>query len=186
MRAFILVSALLATSAWADEALWARLKSEPNMVVLMRHTAVSPGNGAHWDESGNCAGEMMLSQKGREQAKRIGGHFAARGIKPAVITSPMCRCRETARLAFGGNYPSDPDLREIATGGAERTEAFLKKALALIGARRGKAPLVFVNHMPNIAQLTLEEIATGEAVVARAGDNGELEVLGRMELTTYK
>jgi hypothetical protein len=32
----------------------------------------------------------------------------------------MCRCRETAQIAFGSNYVTDAALREIASADAER------------------------------------------------------------------
>jgi len=182
MRALILFLALLASAAWADDALWARLKAEPNMVVLMRHANVGRGNPVHWDESGNCRGESNLTAKGREQAKKIGELFAAKGIVPVVISSPMCRCRDTAQIAFGDKYATDPLLREIATADEARTQAFERKALEMIAAQRGKAPVVFVSHQPNVNQLTLESINHGEAVIARSNAKGELEVLGRMVL----
>lgn len=182
MRALILVSALLATSAWADAALWARLKAEPNLMVLMRHADTGRGNPLHWDESGNCRGEVPLSARGRDQAKKIGELFAAKGIAPAVISSPMCRCRETAQLAFGDRMATDPLLREIATADEARAQAFERKAQEMIAAQRGKAPVVFVSHQPNIERLTLESIDKAEAVVARANEKGEVEVLGRMAL----
>lgn len=55
MRALILILALLASSASADEALWVRLKAEPNLVVL--HTETGRGNPLHRDESGYCRGD---------------------------------------------------------------------------------------------------------------------------------
>ena len=101
-----------AFAAVADDQLWGRLQQDPNMVVLMRN-AESTGNqdGASmlvWDASGNCGGESTLTEDGRAHAKRIGDAFAEHGIRPVVISSPMCRCRETSRIAFG-EYLADPD-----------------------------------------------------------------------------
>jgi hypothetical protein len=42
--------------------------------------------------------------------------------------------------------------------------------------------VVFVSHQPNIERLTLESIRKGEAVVARVGEQGDFEVIGRMVL----
>ncbi|MEP7068892.1 MAG: histidine phosphatase family protein [Usitatibacter sp.] len=172
----------LALPAGADDFLWKRLATEPDLVVLMRHTQPAGGNPLAWDVSGRCEGESMLTAEGRAHAKRIGDAFSARGIRPTVISSPMCRCRDTARIAFGGEPSTDGELREVANADAERMNAFERKAQALIAARRGAAPIVFVSHRPNIDRLTLELIDSGELLVGRAGAGGEIDVLGKIAI----
>ena len=178
----LLFVALLASVAWADDHLWERLKTEPNLVVLMRHTHSTGGHPLTWDETGNCRGERVLSNKGEVQASKIGEAFALRGIQPVVISSPMCRCRETAQLAFVGQPITDPDLRETASADAERTNAFENKAKSLIASRRGAVPVVFISHRPNIDLLTMELIDEGELLVGRANEKGEIDVLGKITL----
>jgi len=180
--AVLLFVALLSSVTLADDQLWERLKTEPNLVVLMRHTHSTGGHPLTWDETGNCKGERVLSNKGQEQARRIGEAFALRGIQPTVISSPMCRCRETAQLAFVGQPITDPDLRETASADAERTNAFEKKSKSLIASRRGAVPVVFISHRPNIDQLTMELIGEGELLVGRTNENGEIDVLGKINL----
>lgn len=180
--AALLLAALLPAAACADEQLWEKLKTEPNMVVVMRHADATWGNPLAWDESGGCRGERMLSKEGREHAKKIGEAFAARGIKPVVISSPMCRCRDTARLAFGAEPLTDPDLREAGTADAARAAAFEAKAQALIAGKRGPTPVVLVNHRPNINLLTFELLDEGEMVVGRANEKGVIDVLGRISV----
>src|SRR4030066_1042613 len=75
--------ALLFSAAWADDQLWERLKTEPNLVVLIRHTHSTGGHPLTWDETGNCRGELVLSHKGKAHARKIGEAFASLGIKPA-------------------------------------------------------------------------------------------------------
>lgn len=177
--------ALLSSVAWADDQLWERLKTEPNLVVLMGHTHAKGGHPLTWDETGNCRGERVLSQKGKAHARKIGEAFASHGIKPTVISSPMCRCLETAQLAFVEQSVTDPDLREIESADAERTKAFENKAQSLIASKRGVAPIVFVSHHPNINQLTMELINGGdggELLVGRANEKGEIDVLGKITL----
>src|SRR2546428_3647747 len=73
-------------------------------VIYFRHAASdqsSPDSPERLDLE-NCATQRNLSQKGREQAQVIGKAFAALGIKvAAVLSSPYCRCVDTAKLAFG-------------------------------------------------------------------------------------
>ena len=59
----------------------------------------------------------MLMEEGRAFARRLGEEFRKRQITPVVISSPMCRTRDTATLAFGSAV-TDPDLREIASAQA--------------------------------------------------------------------
>ena len=174
--------ALMSSTVWADDSLWERLKTEPNLVVLMRHTHAMGGHPLTWDESGNCRGEFVLTRRGKAHARKIGEVFASHGIKPVVISSPMCRCRETAQLAFVEQSVTDPDLREIASADAERTKAFESKTRSLIASKRGVAPVVFVSHTPNINQLTMELIDDGDLLVGRANEKGEVDVLGKITL----
>ena len=172
-------------SAVADEYLWGQLQNDPHMVVLMRN-AESSGNkdGANmlvWDSTGKCAGESTLTPLGREQAEAIGAAFAERGVKPIVISSPMCRCKETARIAFG-DYETDPGLRQTSTADTEGQEVFQATASALLRKHRGKLPIVFVNHRPNIDAMTMELIKIGELLVGSVTEDGEIEVLGRILL----
>ena len=181
--AFLLCVA--SVSAHSNELL-DRLKSEPNMVVLMRHAHSGGGRPLAWDETGGCSGEMRITEKGREQARRIGEAFAARGIRPALISSPMCRCLDTARAAFGGDPATHPELREIASADDSRARAFENAAKSMLLAKRGPAPVVFVSHQPNIDHLTMELVAEGELLVGRIGGNGEVEVLGRLTPAQYR
>ena len=181
------VIALLSFSlaAAADEALWQKVQRDPHMVVLMRN-AESSGNrdGANmlvWDATGKCVGESRLTAKGRSQAKGVGAEFAKRGITPIVISSPMCRCTETAQIAFG-KYLIDPDLRQRPTEDFQGQEAFQAIASKLLSKHRGKSPIVFVNHRPNIDALTMELINIGELLVGTLTEDGEIEVLGKIRL----
>lgn len=175
-----LLLALLAQHVSANDLLWQKLKTEADLVVLMRHTQPAGGNPLTWDESGNCEGESMLTVEGKAHARKIGEAFAKHGIKPTVISSPMCRCRDTARIAFGETLVTDPALREIASADPQRTSAFERKAQSLIASRRGSSPVVFVSHQPNIDLLSLELIGYGELLVGRANVSGELAVLGKI------
>ena len=186
MRAALLISlCLLPLVSVADNALWQKLQQEPHMVVFMRN-AESSGNqdGANmltWDPSGKCSGESTLTDEGKTQAGRIGEAFSKRGIKPLVISSPMCRCTETAQIAFG-KFVIDPDLRQRHPEDAQGQEVFLDIAITMLTEHRGKSPIVFVNHRPNIDSLTMELIGIGELLVGRVSEDGEIEVLGNIRL----
>lgn len=177
-----LLAFAFSSAAFANEGLWKRLATEPNLIMLMRHMHSSGGQPLAWDESGNCAGELRLTEKGKVQARKIRAEFESRGIKPVIISSPMCRCLDTAKHAFDGQVITDPDLREIASADARRTQAFESKARALISSKRGAAPLVFISHRPNVDQLTMELIDEEELLVGKTSESGEVEVLGKIRL----
>ncbi len=186
MRSILICSlSLAAFTAVADDLLWEKLLRDPNMVVLMRNSE-SSGNrdGANmlvWDASGNCRDESTLTEKGKAHAKRIGDVFAKYGIKPTVISSPMCRCSETSQIAFG-EYLTDPELRQTAGGDTQEREIFLAKAAALLREYRGETPLVFVNHRLNIDSLTMELIDIGDLLIGSVTETGEIEVLGKIRV----
>ncbi len=72
-------------------------------VLFMRHTATDPD----FQPPGepiieDCSTQRRLSALGKEQAKSIGLAIRAMGIPISeVLTSPLCRCKEMALLAFG-------------------------------------------------------------------------------------
>jgi len=176
----LLLLALPASLAWADGSLWQALQQEPNLVVLMRHAQSGGGHPLTWDESGACKGESLLTRKGRADARAIGEAFSARGVRPSVISSPMCRCSETAKLAFGPEMATDPELREVASADSARMQTFEDRARALLVERRGTAPVVFVSHRPNVDRLTMELLDDGDLLVGRIDERGEIEVLGKI------
>lgn len=169
----------------ADETLWQQLQREPNMIVVVRN-AESSGNrdGANmltWDPSGRCFGESVLTAEGKVQAKRIGEEFAKRGVKPLVISSPMCRCKETAEIAFG-NFETNSQLRQMPPENDQALESFQTVARNMLLSHRGNTPIVFVNHRPNINAMTMELLKIGELLVGVIDDDGEIEVLGKIRL----
>ena len=182
---WLLCLSLIVSSVGADEYLWRNLKQDPNMIVFMRN-AESSGNRdgismLRWDATGKCNGESMLTDEGKAHAKKIGAAFTKHGIKPKVISSPMCRCTETAEIAFG-EYVTDPELRQKSPEDTHGQDSFQAKAIELLGMYRGSTPIVFVNHRPNIDSLTMELMEIGELLIGSVTEDGEIEVLGKIRV----
>ena len=77
-------------------------------IVLVRHGETE------WSAAGRHTGrtDIPLTDAGREQARRVGRALAGRTFA-TVLTSPLGRAVETARLAgFGDAARIDPDLQE--------------------------------------------------------------------------
>jgi phosphohistidine phosphatase SixA len=180
-RTFACALLLLAVPGWAaaDEALWSLLKGG-GQVVLIRHAVTTPGVG---DPGGmkldDCATQRNLSDEGRADARALGEAWRRRGIEAGMLlSSPWCRCLETARLAFQREAKPEPALgnvfgrREIE---AKQTEA-LKKLL--VKPQRGNT--VMLSHGSTIFALTGVSPGTGEAVIVTPQAGGAFKVAGRL------
>ena len=179
MRFFAALLLFLALPAQASEPLWALLKGG-GQVVLIRHTITTPGVG---DPTGfrleDCATQRNLTDEGRGHAKRIGEAFRARAIPVGrVLSSPWCRCVETARLAFRKSAPSAAlgNLYGRPEKHAEQVEQM--KALAAAPPKDGN--LVLVSHGSTISALTGVSPAPGEMVIVTPQGNGSFAVAGRL------
>jgi phosphohistidine phosphatase SixA len=76
---------------------------EGGYVMLLRHTATDAfvGDPGTLDLA-DCATQRNLSEMGRAQAEAMGRAIKTLGIPIGkVISSPYCRCVDTAKLAFG-------------------------------------------------------------------------------------
>lgn len=171
-------------AAGGESALWAALRSGGH-VALLRH-AVAPGTGdPPGFVLGDCRTQRNLSGPGREQAARIGARFRANGIRAArVFSSPWCRCLETARLLGLGPVTELSALSSFFAHperGPEQMQA-LREWIAerLAGEPLGE-PLVLVTHQVNITSLTGVHPRSGELVVLRRTETGELAVAGTIE-----
>jgi phosphohistidine phosphatase SixA len=172
--------ALLPSAAPANEALWSQLK-RGGQIVLMRHAVTTPGVG---DPPGfrldDCGTQRNLTDEGREDAKRIGAAFSLRGIAvERVLTSPWCRCIETARLAFGEAEVSTA-LSNLFTH-PENRDRQVREMRDLIDVPRA-GNRVWVSHGATIAALTGVSLATAEMLIVTPQQRGGFVVLGRLSV----
>ncbi|HEU0202333.1 MAG TPA: histidine phosphatase family protein [Burkholderiaceae bacterium] len=170
----------LSAAAAANEALWAELKKGGH-VVLIRHTLTTAGVG---DPPGmrldDCSTQRNLSDEGRSHAQRIGAAWRTRGLSlQRVVSSPWCRCLETARLAFGKVDDTATALSNLF-GRSEKRDAQLRDLRPLVGSYRGQGNLVLVSHGSTILALTGISPATGEMVVVAPRGGEKFEVIGRL------
>jgi broad specificity phosphatase PhoE len=169
-KLLVALAALLAASAApADEKLWSLLKSG-GQVVLIRHTVTTPGAG---DPPGmrldDCGTQRNLTDAGRAHARRIGEAFRSRGIPvERVLSSPWCRCLETAQLAFGKAEISDA-LSNLF-GRSENRERQIRQMRALTISKAAAANVVLVTHGSTIHALTGVSPDVGEIVVLSRGE----------------
>lgn len=178
---------LLGAAVWdgaiADADAWAMLK-QPGHVVFMRHSD-APGSGGYGDPSGyrldDCATQRNLSEEGRAHARRTGEAFRKHGIVfDRVLTSPWCRCKETAQLAMGKEAEIFAPLSNLV-GRGEHRDAQVKALRGYLAGLDGKTRVLFVTHGILINALTGIQPASGEMVIVKPGPGGEPKVAGRLQ-----
>ena len=145
------------------------------VVLALRH-ALAPGT---FDPPGfrldDCSTQRNLDDTGRAQARRLGAALRAAALVPAAVrTSPWCRCRDTAALAFGRAEVWDALGSPRGSDGAGRPPpdqaARLRRGVAeVVRAGRFEA---WVTHQFVLADLTGGSTASGESLLLTSDDDG--------------
>lgn len=155
----IFVGPWLVGPASAQEAqAWAAL-AQGGHVMLMRH-ATAPGAtlSRGTDPAGfdleDCTTQRNLDDIGRRQAMAAGDAVRRNGIKvQKVLSSPWCRCRETAELMNVGPAEISRTFSSLVLtrpNAADHERAMRE----LVSTWRGPGTLLVISHSSNIKQLT--------------------------------
>lgn len=168
----------VAQTATATEAGWALLR-DGGYVVLIRHAyAQGSSEPANFDIE-KCNTQRRLSDRGRQQARRIGSLIAARAAPTEkVLSSRLCRALETARIAFGTD-PEPLDLLDPPPADEAAAAAQKNALMALIGDYTDSGNLLMVTDLTMIEALTGQSAREGEALVVRP-DGEAIHVIARI------
>lgn len=174
------LAAWLRPAAAQDTASGWSLLRQPGHVAFMRHSE-APGYG---DPPGynldDCSTQRNLVDSGRAHARRAGEAFRRNAITfQRVLTSPWCRCKETALLAMGQAAEVFAPLSNLVGRSQHTAEqvAALKTYLASLGAN---TRVLFVTHGIVVNALTGINPASGEVVIVRLDPSGNPMVAGRL------
>jgi broad specificity phosphatase PhoE len=178
LAAVVVLLAWQTSVAHATESVWQALRT-PGAVVVLRHS-YAPGAFDPPDAKlDDCSTQRNLDENGRAQARRTGEAFRQRGIAVgAVLSSPRCRCLDTARLAFGEAQSWEP--LQGALNDAERRRRQAAEIKQRIAAHRSGPPLVLVTHGSVVTDLTGLSIRMGELVVLQRAVDGSHAVAGQL------
>jgi len=167
--------------ALAEPAAWAALRQD-GAIALMRHADAPGGFG---DPPGfrleDCATQRNLSAKGRAEAERVGAALRRERIAIGkLLSSPWCRCMDTARLMGMGAVETAPAFSNVVVLSDRRAE-LTEAGRAVLRDWKGPGVLLVVTHGANIQALTGgQNPASGEIVVVRVASDGAVRELGRL------
>lgn len=176
LAAFLLA---LTAPATATEAGWALLRNGGQVVLLSHANAPGSGEPANFDVE-NCRTQRNLSDRGRQQARRIGALFAARA-EPVdhILSSRWCRATETAELAFPRVEIEKLEALDPAPADEAAAAEARAAVIALIRDYTGRGNLVLLTHPDTVEMLTGTRPREAEAVIVNA-DGEALVIHGRI------
>jgi phosphohistidine phosphatase len=120
-------------------------------LFLIRHAKAEPSVGR--DDY-----ERTLTDRGRDDARRVGHELAARNMLPDVlIHSGAARAKETAEI-FAAQWPREVDLQQEVGLYDATQDMLLERARALPDAR---VRVAFVGHNPGLADLASSLAGSG-------------------------
>ncbi|HKC96895.1 MAG TPA: histidine phosphatase family protein [Methylomirabilota bacterium] len=177
-----LVLALATCAAWPSatkaESVWDAMRA-PGAVVVLRHSYAPGGFDPPDAKLEDCSTQRNLDDNGRAQARRIGEAFRKNAVTVGrVLSSPRCRCLDTARLAFGRVEPWD--VLQGALNDAELRRSRVAEARKAVDGHETGPLLVLVTHGSVVTDLIGLNIKMGEFVVLRRAPDGTLVVAGQL------
>ena len=156
---------------------------EGGFVIYFRHAATDhSGGGEDAVDLGDCATQRNLSVEGREQAERIGSAFRDLGIPVGtVFSSPFCRCKDTAQLAFG-NFTVSDDLYFAIGVDAEETARITESLRRMLAAPPATGTnTILVSHTANLREAAeIWPKPEGVAYIFRPLGNDDFEPVSRV------
>ena len=177
-KIFIYLLFLLPINSHADENIISFLK-EGKKVVFLRH-AIAPGNGdpVNFDIN-DCSTQRNLNNKGIIQSRNIGTFFLTNNIKiDKVLSSEWCRCKDTAKIAFG-KFKTLSALNSFYEARyAKNKIKQIKDLKKYINNWESDSNLIIVTHYIVISALLNTTTSSGEMVIT----DKKLNILGNLEI----
>jgi phosphohistidine phosphatase SixA len=180
---FLAVALVLTPALAAEDSqeAWAAL-AKGGHIALIRHGNAPPGYGG--DPPGfrldDCKTQRNLDDMGRDQARAVGEAFRAHGVRvDRVLSSPVCRCLDTARLMAVGTVESSSALLPDRD---PKSPVRLRELKEIVSAWRGPGTLVLVSHGFTIRPLTGLVPEQAETLVLKPapGTGAGMELVGRI------
>jgi phosphohistidine phosphatase SixA len=151
-------------------------------VILLRH-ADAPGRGepANFDLN-DCSTQRGLSDKGREDAVRLGHTLKALGVNVTkVVASRWCRARQSAELLGLGPVEENRVFDNFELN-KDRSQFLLENERKMVASWQGPGVLVVVTHSSNLKALTKVAPASDTIMVAEPQGDADLSRVAQVNL----
>ena len=169
---------LLLTNVKSDEIVIKQLKKGGN-IVFIRH-AIAPGGGDPENfRLDDCSTQRNLDSQGIEQSKKMGLFFQQNNIPiDKVLSSEWCRCKDTAKIAFG-KFKTLSALNSFYEARyAKNKFKQIKDLKKYINNWESDSNLIIVTHYIVISALLNTTTSSGEMVIT----DKKLNILGNLEI----
>ena len=174
----IIISLTISNQVLSEDKILESLK-EGSKIIFIRH-AIAPGNGdpSNFDIL-DCATQRNLSKDGELQALKIGNFFKKNDIKIIeVLSSEWCRCKDTAKIAFG-NYETKNFLNSFYDKRfSENKDKQITDFQKFIKNWNKTGNLVFVTHYVVISEILDYPSSSGEIVIS----NKNFKIIDTLEM----
>ena len=126
------------------------------VIYLVRHGIAAPA------AAGMSDADRPLTPAGERKVVRIARGLKRLGVEPdAVVSSPLPRAADTARLLMAGLAPGvEVELDSVLSPGSAASAA-----MQVMTAYRGARQLMLVGHEPGMGELA-SQLLTGSATLA--------------------
>ncbi len=146
---------------------------EGGYVIFFRHGSTADYREPKVEDFADCSKQRNLNSIGRYQAFQVGEGFRNLGIPVGdVLSSPYCRCVDTARIAFG-KVTIDDALRDGKKDSPTLRALFADKPPA--GTNR-----ILLGHGGGGGMLGDEFLRETEAMIVRPLGDGKFELVARV------
>jgi len=126
-------------------------------VLYMRHGATdsSKPDRVPQVDLNDCSTQRPLTKEGRNMAALIGKSIRKAGIPfDQVVSSPLCRARESAKAAFGDDVQITKELMYTANMTTEEKKPILEATRRLLATSvTNGSNRIIVAHAPNLADV---------------------------------
>ena len=174
----LILFSLISFQINASEQAW-NLAEEGDKIILIRHSLAPGGGDPPGFKIDDCKTQRNLNRKGINQSKKIGKLFKKNKVPiDQVLSSQWCRCKDTAKYAFG-NFKEFTALNSTFQTPYNKNEPKqLKELYNFVKKWEGKGRnLVLVTHYSIITAVTNAVPISGEIVIT----DKNFEVLGTIQ-----
>ncbi|MEM6494359.1 MAG: hypothetical protein AAF650_08265 [Pseudomonadota bacterium] len=156
-------------------------------ILLIRHERTEvPSREDDWSaDPGECRVQRNLSIAGLAGARETGVVLRALDIPVGrVLSSPMCRSADTARLMFGTGFEVHPALMHHVPGensprDLDAAEAETRALIAQLAPELRGTNIAMVSHGGTVFRVSGLRVSEGEVTVLEVGEAGGITALGQ-------